>query len=131
MRQTIAFRVNDDDYVLAIDPYRTLVSVLRNDLGLTGTKVGCGGGDCGACTVILDGRSVVSCLTLAVEADGREIVTVEGMASSGREPHPLQRAFVEKGAIQCGFCTPGLQMSAHRDRRWCADICIPRAQKPH
>ncbi len=120
MRQTIALRVNDDNHILAVDPYRTLVSVLRNDLGLTGTKVGCGGGDCGACTVILDGRSVVSCLTLAVEADGREIVTVEGMASSGREPHPLQRAFVEKGAIQCGFCTPGMQMSAHHLLSRCA-----------
>lgn len=113
MMQTISLSVNGDSYLVTVDPGRTLASVLREDLNLTGTKIGCGSGDCGACTVLLDGRSVVSCLTLAIEADGREIMTVEGLASSGRELHPIQRAFVEKGAIQCGFCTPGMEMSTY------------------
>ena len=81
-------------------------------MNLTGTKKGCGSGDCGACTVIVDGRSVSSCLTLAVEMDGKEITTVEGLAPSGESLHPIQEAFIEKGAIQCGFCTPGMELSA-------------------
>lgn len=121
MKQTISLRVNSDEHVVSVDLDRTLVSVLREDLGLTGTKVGCGGGDCGACTVLIDGRTVASCLVLAVEAEGREVMTVEGLARSGTELHPIQQAFVEKGAIQCGFCTPGMEMSAYsllsRDRR--------------
>ena len=110
-KQLIVLHVNGDEYRVAVDPFQTLAAVLREELGLTGTKVGCGTGDCGACTVILDGRSVTSCLTLAVEAAGREIVTVEGLTDSGRQLHPIQRAFVEEGAIQCGFCTPGMEMS--------------------
>ena len=112
MKNEITLRVNGDIYRIAVDPWRTLNEVLREDLNLTGTKLGCGSGDCGACTVLLDGRSVSSCLTLAVEADGREITTVEGIAPSGDRLHPIQEAFIEKGAIQCGFCTPGMEMSA-------------------
>ena len=95
-----------------MEPWRTLNEVLREDLNLTGTKLGCGSGDCGACTVIVDGKSVSSCLTLAVEMNGRQILTVEGLAPSGETLHPIQEAFIEKGAIQCGFCTPGMELSA-------------------
>lgn len=112
MKHYIEFRVNGDTYSVAVDPWRFLNEVLREDLNLTGTKLGCGSGDCGACTVIVDGRTVSSCLTLAVEMDGKEIITVEGLAPSGEALHPIQEAFIEKGAIQCGFCTPGMEMSA-------------------
>ena len=113
MKHEIQLTINGDNYTLAIDPRRTLNQVLREELNLTGTKLGCGSGDCGACTVIMDGRSVSSCLTLAVEADGKEIMTVEGLALSGEKLHPIQEAFIEKGAIQCGFCTPGMELSAY------------------
>ena len=113
MKHDIKLTVNGDSYSLAVDPWRTLNQVLREDLNLTGTKLGCGSGDCGACTVILDGRSVSSCLTLAVEADGKSVMTVEGLAPSGEQLHPIQEAFIEKGAIQCGFCTPGMELSAY------------------
>lgn len=112
MKHLITINVNGDSYNLAVDSWRTLNEVLREDLNLTGTKLGCGTGDCGTCTVLLDGKTVNSCLTLAVEADGRNIITVEGLASSGEELHPIQEAFIEKGAIQCGFCTPGMELSA-------------------
>ncbi|MFH1137480.1 MAG: (2Fe-2S)-binding protein [Pseudomonadota bacterium] len=108
----ILLKVNGDLYEIAVDPWRTLVEVLRDDLDLVGTKIGCQTGDCGACTVLLDGKSVSSCLTLAVEASGREITTIEGLAPGGDELHPLQDAFVKHGAIQCGYCTPGMIMSA-------------------
>lgn len=112
VQKKIRFTVNGDPYAIAVVPWRTLNEALREDLGLTGTKLGCGTGDCGACTVLVDGRSVNSCLALAVEMDGRDIITVEGLATSGEELHPIQEAFVEQGAIQCGFCTPGMEMSA-------------------
>lgn len=112
MKQLIDVEVNGDRYRIAVDPWRTLNEMLREDLNLTGTKFGCGSGDCGACTVMVEGRSVSSCLTLAVEMDGKRITTVEGLAPSGEDLHPIQEAFVEKGAIQCGFCTPGMEMSA-------------------
>ncbi len=112
MKQVIRFKVNGDEYEVAVYPWRTLNEVLREDLGLTGTKLGCGTGDCGACTVIMDGRSINSCLTLAVEADGKEILTIEGLAEGGEKLHPIQEAFIEAGAIQCGYCTPGMVMSA-------------------
>jgi carbon-monoxide dehydrogenase small subunit len=107
----IQLRVNGELYEVAVHPHWTLLEVLREELDLTGAKKGCDAGDCGGCTVILDGKPVVSCLTLAVEADGRDILTIEGLAQNG-QLHPIQNAFVEHGAIQCGFCTPGMIMSA-------------------
>jgi carbon-monoxide dehydrogenase small subunit len=112
MKHLITVTVNGDPHSIAVDPWRTLNEVLREDLGLTGTKLGCGEGDCGACTVLVDGRSVSSCLTLAVAVDGKNITTVEGLALSGDKLHPIQEAFIEKGAIQCGFCTSGMELSA-------------------
>jgi carbon-monoxide dehydrogenase small subunit len=112
MKHTITVTVNGDAYCLAVDSSRTLNEFLREDLNLTGTKFGCGTGDCGACTVMIDGQIISSCLTLAVEVDGKSVTTVEGLAPSGEELHPIQTAFIEKGAIQCGFCTPGMEMSA-------------------
>jgi 4-hydroxybenzoyl-CoA reductase alpha subunit len=107
----VRLTVNGDARVVAVRPHATLLAVLRDHLDLTGTKRGCGTGDCGACTVQLDGAPVASCLTLAVAAQGRQITTVEGLATNG-ELHPLQKAFVKHGALQCGFCTPGMLMSA-------------------
>ncbi len=112
MKHVIELKINGDSYRVAVDPWQTLNEVLREELNLTGTKLGCGTGDCGACTVLVDGRSLCSCLTLALEMEGREITTVEGLASSGESLHPIQEAFIEKGAIQCGFCTPGMELSA-------------------
>lgn len=111
MKQPVTLRVNGESYELSIDVRRTLLEVLRDELNLTGTKEGCGTGDCGACTVLVDGVPITSCLTLAIEAQGREITTIEGLAKDG-QPHPIQRAFIEHGAIQCGFCTPGMIISA-------------------
>ena len=111
MKRELDLKVNGEDYTLEVEPHRTLLEVIRNDLGLTGTKLGCGGGECGACTVILDGKAVKSCLMLALAARGKEIWTIEGLSRAG-ELHPLQRAFVEHGAIQCGFCTPGMIMAS-------------------
>ena len=98
--------VNGDTQEFVCDPAATLLDVLRDELGLTGSKEGCGSGDCGACTVMLDGQMVCSCLVFAAEAEGRTIATIEGVAE-GSELHPIQRKFLEKGALQCGFCTPG------------------------
>jgi aerobic carbon-monoxide dehydrogenase small subunit len=110
--RVIKLQVNGDRYEVAVEPRRTLCEVLREDIGLTGTKHGCGDGDCGACTVLLDGRAVLSCLTLAVSADECEIRTVEGLARGREHPHPIQEAFISSGAIQCGYCTPGMELSA-------------------
>ena len=107
----ISIRVNGIDHELLVAPNRMLTEMLRNDLDLTGTKQGCGEGECGSCTVLLDGEPVNSCLVLAVQADGREITTIEGVAD-GSVLHPVQQAFVEHGAVQCGFCTPGMVLSA-------------------
>ena len=106
MRVPINISVNGEEYHLEVKPNRVLLDVLREDLGLTGTKKGCGLGKCGACTILLDGRPVHSCLLLAAQADRRQITTIEGIAAE--KPHPLQAAFVAKGAVQCGFCTPGM-----------------------
>ncbi len=111
MKQVITLKINGDRYEVAVNPWRTLNEVLREDLKLTGTKLGCGTGDCGACTVLVDGRSVSSCLTLAIELEGREITTIEGMAPESEQLHPIQESFINKGAIQCGYCTPGMIMS--------------------
>jgi aerobic carbon-monoxide dehydrogenase small subunit len=111
-KQIVELSVNGDRHEVLIVPWRTLADVLREDLRLTGTKIGCGHGDCGACTVLIDGRSVCSCLTLAVAAEGHEITTIEGLATSHEELHPVQQAFVERGALQCGFCTPGMVLSS-------------------
>lgn len=107
----IRMTVNGNQIEREIHPDRLLVDFIREDLGLTGTKVGCGEGECGACTVIMNGKSVVSCLIPACKADGAAIVTVEGMAREG-DLHPIQQAFIEEGAVQCGYCTPGMVMSA-------------------
>ena len=110
MKQLINLKVNGELYEVAADPRRTLLEVLRDELGLTGTKKGCDSGDCGACTVLLDGKAVTSCLVLAVEASGKEVLTIEGLATDGHL-HPLQTAFAEHGAVQCGYCTPGIIMA--------------------
>ena len=94
-----------------VEPWQTLLDTLRYDLGLTGTKEGCGDGNCGSCTVLLDGQAVNSCLVLAIEADGHEITTIEGLCQGGKL-HPLQQAFIDEGAVQCGFCTPGMILTA-------------------
>lgn len=107
----VRLTVNGEPHELSVDPRTTLLDLLRERLGLTGTKVGCNQGTCGACTVHLDGRRVLSCLTLAVTVSDREVGTVEGLAADG-ELHPVQRAFVEHDALQCGYCTPGQIMSA-------------------
>ena len=110
MKTVIQLTVNGEPVEAAVEPNRTLVQFLREDLGLTGTKHGCGLGDCGACTVILDGNPVNSCLVLAVQAAGCEVLTIEGLAKSG-ELHPIQKSFVDHGAVQCGFCSPGMILS--------------------
>jgi carbon-monoxide dehydrogenase small subunit len=111
MKHAVALSVNGDTYDVLISPNETLLDVLREKLGLMGTKKGCDLGACGACTVLVEGEAHLSCLMLAIDAVGREVVTIEGLAQGG-ELHPLQRAFVEKGALQCGFCTPGMILMA-------------------
>lgn len=108
----IAFVVNGEPVERIVSPYATLLDTLRNDLELTGTKYGCGEGECGACSVLLDGKVVNSCLVLTVECDGAEVLTIEGLKADGRL-HPIQQAFIEHGAVQCGFCTPGMIMAAY------------------
>jgi carbon-monoxide dehydrogenase small subunit len=104
-------KVNGQQREIMGAPWRTLLDVLRYDLGLTGVKEGCGNGNCGSCTVLLDGEPVNSCLILIGEVEGKEITTIEGLAQ-GNELHPLQQAFIEEGAVQCGFCTPGVILNA-------------------
>ena len=111
LKKRIAVTVNGETYEKEVSPSKSLLDFLRTDLNLTGTKEGCGEGECGACTVVLAGRLVDSCLILAVEADGEEIQTVEGISQNGRL-HPLQETFAEMGAAQCGFCTPGMLVAA-------------------
>ena len=112
MKRLLAFVVNGDPVEVAVRPEATLLEVLREEFGLTGTKSGCGAGDCGACTVLLDGKPHLACIMPVYEAAGRQITTVEGLAE-GRVPHPLQDAFDLCGAAQCGFCTPGILCSAY------------------
>ena len=113
LMKQIKITVNGQEYDLSVEPNLTLLDLLRERLGLTGTKKGCDEGDCGACTVLLNGKAVSSCLVLAVEANGKDVLTIEGVELEGGDSlHPLQKAFVENGAIQCGFCTPGMILSA-------------------
>ena len=111
-KELISFTLNGEIIEVYTDPAISLLHLLRNELGLTGTKEGCGEGECGACTVLLDGRAVNSCLVPAGKVKSRSVLTIEGLAR-GDQYHPLQEAFVEKGAVQCGFCTPGMIMSAY------------------
>jgi len=111
-KQIIRFRLNDEPVELLADPAQSLLHLLREELELTGTKEGCGRGECGACTVLLDGRPVNSCLVPAGKVEGKQVITIEGLTRSG-EARPLQEAFVAAGAVQCGFCTPGMIMSAY------------------
>jgi carbon-monoxide dehydrogenase small subunit len=111
MKQEIELKVNGELFGVKVETRRTLLEVLRETLGLTGTKEMCNKGDCGGCTVLIDGKPVLSCLTLAIEAQGKDILTIEGLAK-GYELHPIQQAFVDHGAIQCGYCSPGFIMSA-------------------
>ncbi len=109
-KEIASFIVNGNEYDAIIEPHMLLIDVLRDEIGLTGTKYACGAGDCGSCTVLIDGKPSFSCLTLAVTAKGKNILTIEGMAD-GTALHPIQQAFVVSGAVQCGFCTPGMVLS--------------------
>lgn len=111
MERQIELKINNQAVSVKVMPHWTLSYLLREELDLTGTKEGCGEGECGSCTILMEGEPVNSCLLLAVEADGKQIDTIEGLSSEGIL-HPLQQAFIEKGAIQCGYCTPGMIMTA-------------------
>jgi carbon-monoxide dehydrogenase small subunit len=111
VKRLITLTVNGAKYEVAVEPQQSLLQVLREELHLTGTKEGCSEGECGACTVFLDGQTVDSCLIFGLEAHGREIITIEGLAQ-GEQLHPVQKAFAEYGAVQCGFCTPGMILAA-------------------
>jgi len=111
MKRVIELNINGDIHEVLVSPNQTLLEVLRDQLGLMGTKRGCDLGACGACTVLIDGEGYLSCVTLAMDAVGKEITTIEGLSQEGTL-HPLQRAFIERGAIQCGFCTPGMILTA-------------------
>lgn len=111
MKHTIQITVNGKVNEIEVDAWRTLLEVLRDQLNLTGTKQSCAEGHCGACTVLVDGKAVNACLMLALEADGSDIMTIEGLAEGGGKLHPIQEAFVNYGAVQCGFCTPGMIMA--------------------
>lgn len=111
-KRVIILNVNNQEYEVLVKPQQTLLEVLRETIGLTGTKSGCNEGSCGACTVLVDNKSTLACSTLAIAAQGKEIMTIEGLAGEDGKLHPIQQSFVENGAIQCGFCTPGMVLSA-------------------
>ena len=111
MMKTITLDVNGAAFTVEVEPWDNLLTVLRDQMGLTGTKYGCGSGDCGACTVLVDGVPLDSCLLLAIRLEGRRIVTIEGLQTNG-QLHPLQESFLRLGALQCGYCTPGMILSA-------------------
>ena len=108
----IILTVNGDEHMLVVEPNELLINVLRNELGLTGSKYGCGTGQCGACTVLINGEPALACITLAVACDGQEIITIEGIAGPEGDLHPIQEAFLDENAVQCGFCTPGMVLMA-------------------
>ena len=108
----VRFTLNGETVQAEVEPWWTLLKVIRDTFGLTGTKEGCGYGECGACTVLMDGLAVNSCLVLASQMEGKDILTIEGLLGRDGELHPIQKAFIQKGAIQCGFCTPGMILSA-------------------
>jgi len=112
MKQTIHFKLNDEPIQIEVEPNLTLLQVLRDKLELTGTKEGCGLGECGACTVLLNGKAVNSCIFPVMEVDGKNVTTIEGLADGEGNLHPIQQSFIENGAVQCGFCSPGMVMSA-------------------
>jgi len=112
MKKTLSFVLNGESMEIEIEPHLTLLELLREKLELTGTKEGCGMGECGACTVLLDGKIINSCIFPALEVEGKSVTTIEGLTDSLGNLHPIQKAFVEYGAIQCGFCTPGMVLSA-------------------
>jgi len=111
MKKLITLNVNGEKHEVAVEPRQTLIDALRYGMGLTGTKEGCGAGNCGSCTVLVDGKAINSCLAFAVEMEGHQITTIEGLAQ-GEKLHPIQQAFMDEGAVQCGFCTPGMILSA-------------------
>jgi carbon-monoxide dehydrogenase small subunit len=111
-KRVIVLNVNNQEYEVLVKPQHTLLEVLREAVGLTGTKSGCNEGSCGACTVLVDNKPTLACSTLAIAAEGKEIMTIEGVAGEDGKLHPVQQSFVENGAIQCGFCTPGMVLSA-------------------
>ena len=111
-KRTLSFTLNGESAEVEIEPHLTLLQVLRDKLELTGTKEGCGMGECGTCTVLLDGKTVNSCIFPAMEVDGKSVTTIEGLTDARGDLHPIQKAFIEYGAIQCGFCTPGMVLSA-------------------
>jgi len=111
MKEIIELIINDEPYEVVVEPHRTLLEVLRETICLTGTKKGCDLGSCGTCTVLIDGKPILSCLTLALDAQGKKITTIEGLAKNG-ELHPLQQSFIEHGAVQCGFCSPGMILTS-------------------
>lgn len=111
-KQLVTLNINEWNYEIPLHPRDLLVDVLRKIVGLTGTKKGCGQGDCGACTVLLDGEPILSCLTLAIACQNKKITTIEGLADESGELHPLQQAYVQHGAIQCGYCTPGMILAS-------------------
>lgn len=121
MKRLIQLKINGEQFELAIEAQKTLLEVLREDLGLTGTKIGCDTGECGSCTVIIEGKTVLACMTLAVEVQNKDILTIEGISKEGKL-HPIQRSFIEHGAIQCGYCTPGMILSAK--------VLLDRVSKP-
>ncbi|MFC2001489.1 (2Fe-2S)-binding protein [Chloroflexota bacterium] len=110
MKKLLTLRVNGEDYEIFTKPWKTLVRVLREDVGLTGTKEGCNTGNCGACTVLINGKAVKSCLILASQAQGKDILTIEGLSQNGL--HPIQQAFIDHFAVQCGYCSPGMILAA-------------------
>jgi carbon-monoxide dehydrogenase small subunit len=112
MKKTLSFVLNGEPVHLEIEPHLTLLQLLREEFGLTGTKEGCGMGECGACTVLVDGAGINSCIFPAMEAEGKSVTTIEGLTDLQGNLHPIQKAFIEYGAVQCGFCTPGMLLSA-------------------